>query len=62
MSRNSLLIAEIKQSYTPGRCSRDLGRFVTQVNGHIRILLGWRQPSLKRFRVSYMCMPPRGVC
>jgi len=48
--------------YRPGRCSRGLGRFVTQVNGHIKMLHGCRQPSLKRLRVSYVWMPPSGVC
>lgn len=48
--------------FLPGRCSLGLGRFVTQVWGHIKTLAGWREPSRNFFLVSGKCIPPRGVC
>lgn len=48
--------------FLPGLCSLGLGRFVTQVWGHIKTLAGWREPSRNFFLVSGKCIPPRGVC
>lgn len=45
----------------PGCFCRGLGRLVTHVCGHIRILQGCRLPSRKNCLVSEMWMPPRGV-
>lgn len=45
----------------PGCFCRGLGKFVTQVCGHIRTLQGWREPSRKSCFVSDKWMPPSGV-
>lgn len=47
--------------HLPGCFWRGLGRLVTQVWGHIRMLQGCRLPSKKNCLVSEMWMPPRGV-
>ncbi len=44
-----------------GWISLGLGRFVTQVCGHISTLAGCREPSTNFFFVSDRCIPPRGV-
>lgn len=45
----------------PGCFWRGLGRLVTQVCGHMRILQGCRFPSRKLCLVSQIWIPPRGV-
>lgn len=45
----------------PGCFCRGLGKFVTQVWGHIRTLQGWSEPSRKSCFVSDKWIPPSGV-
>lgn len=47
--------------HIPGCFWRGLGRLVTHVWGHMRMLQGCRLPSRKNCLVSEMWMPPRGV-